>query len=181
MTRESPPAGRLLFTGPSNVGKTKRTAEALQAWVEGHGTEGVVVLDFAPEVERDGRLLGGRLTRFLDIPEGVWYGVIDAHAPRAAASSPAEASQLAGENATRARSLLETAPTPTAAFVNDATIPFQAAGSDVTRLFEWLDPATVAVVNALESDELGRDDEISRREKRVLDRLRSWADTNRRL
>lgn len=176
-----PLTGRLLITGASNVGKTTLTAEAVHEWVANHGADGVVVLDFAPEVERDGNLLGGRITRITALPESVWYGAIDAHAPRATASSPDDAARLATENAVRASALLESAPTPTAAFVNDATIPFQAAGSDLSRLLSWLEPAQVAVLNAFESDELGRDDAISRQEKRVLARLRDWADSEIRL
>ncbi|WP_338729165.1 hypothetical protein [Haladaptatus sp. DJG-WS-42] len=181
MTGESPLSGRVLITGASNVGKTKRTAWALSDWIADHGPTGVVALDFAPEIERDGKLLGGRLTRFLDIPDSVWYGAIEAHAPRATATTPAAAERLATENASRATALLETAPTPTAAFVNDATIPFQAAESDVSQLFEWLKSASVVVLNAFESDELGRDDAISRREKQVLERLRDWAESEVRL
>ena len=91
-----PLAGTTLIVGPSNVGKTRLTARALTAWLERAGADGVVVLEFAPEVERDGRILGGRLDRFVTPPAGVWRGVLDAHAPRATAGSEVEAVDLIG-------------------------------------------------------------------------------------
>ena len=119
--------GTTLIVGPSNVGKTPLTAQALNGWVEEHGTDGVVVFNFAPEIEQDGQILGGKLTRFVRIPDGVWYGEIDAVAPRAASSTDGEAIEFAEMNAIRSKQVLESAPkNPSAVFVNDATIPFQA-------------------------------------------------------
>jgi len=74
-------SGTTLITGPSNAGKTRLTARALDSWVERHGTSGVVVFEFGPEFEHERRLLGGRLSRFGALPDGVWQGVLDAHAP----------------------------------------------------------------------------------------------------
>jgi len=171
-----PLSGSTLLVGPSQVGKTRRTARALDAWLDRHGPDGVVVLEFAPEVERDGHLLGGRLDRFRTVPDGVWHGVLDAHAPRTDADSEEDAVDLARENADRANAILDAAPGPTAVFVNDATIPFQHATGDPRRLTDYCDRADCAVVNAFESDELGTADPISRREREVLDRLREWVD-----
>ncbi|WP_136688724.1 hypothetical protein [Halorhabdus amylolytica] len=171
-----PLEGTTLLVGPSEVGKTHRTAQALDAWIDNHGTDGVVVLEFAPEIERDGRLLGGRLERFRTVPDGVWHGVLDAHAPRAAADSQDEARNLARDNAERAKEILDGTPEPVAVFVNDATIPFQHATGKPERLTDYCDRADCAVLNAFESDELGTDDPVSRRERAVLDRLQEWAD-----
>jgi hypothetical protein len=171
-----PLSGSTLVTGPSNAGKTRLTARALDAWVTERGSEGVVALDFAPEVERDGVLLGGRLTRFCDLPGGVWYGGVDAHAPRAAGETDDERLALAAANARRARRVLEAAPTdPRAVFVNDATIPLQSDVLDAATLTGYCDGAT-AVLNAFESDELGVDDAVSRHERVALGALRAWAD-----
>lgn len=90
-----PLTGSTLIVGPSQAGKTRLTARALEAWVDRHGTYDVVVLEFAPELERNGRTLGGRLDRFTTIPDGVWHGVLDAHAPRAEGANEAEAVALA--------------------------------------------------------------------------------------
>ncbi|WP_256297830.1 hypothetical protein [Haloarchaeobius salinus] len=173
-------AGRHLVVGPSNVGKTRTTAATLARWVESRGTDGVVVLDFAPEVERDGDLLGGRIDRFYRPPDGCWYGVLDAHAPRSDGRDDEDALELARSNAERARRLLDAAPSPRAVFVNDATIPAQADG-DPTPLLAACSGAELAVCNAFESDELGTDDEVSKNERAALDALAAWADGRHRL
>lgn len=171
-----PEDGVTLVVGPANVGKTRRTAGALDAWVAEHGPDRVVVLDFAPEIERDGRVLGGRLDRFTTVPDSATSLVLDAHAPRAESDTDEEATALARDNADRARDMLEDAPTdPTAVFVNDATIPCQADG-ETERLRAYCEAATVVVANAFESDELGTDDAVSRNERAALADLRSWAD-----
>jgi len=171
-----PERGRTLIVGPSNVGKTTATAEALERWLESHGPQGVVVLDFAPEVERDGRVLGGRLDRVTEIPETVVYAVLDAHAPRSEGADDEEALALARDNAERARELFDEAPTdPTAVFVNDATIPFQADG-DIGPLRGYCEGSELVVANAFESDELGTESPVSRHERTALTELREWAD-----
>nr|WP_318568877.1 hypothetical protein [Salinigranum marinum] len=189
------PAGTTLLVGPSNVGKTTRTARALEAWVAARGARGVVVFDFGPELERDGRLLGGRLGRFTDLlddaepisvagrttvrrsADGLWYGVLDAHAPRTEGGTATEAVTLARENARGAARLLARAPsTPRAVFVNDATIALQHPTGDPDRLLSYCARADAAVVNAFESDELGTDDRVSRQERGALDALVAGAD-----
>ena len=172
-----PLSGSTLLTGPSNAGKTRLTYRALSAWSEGEGSEGVVVLEFAPELERDGRVLGGRLDRFGPLPEDAWVGVLDAHAPRAEGSTDQASIQLAHENAERAGRILEAAPDdPRAVFVNDSTIALQHEAGDVERLTAYCDRAECAVLNAFESDELGTDDPVSRREREALAALADWAD-----
>jgi hypothetical protein len=174
---EFPLSGATLVTGPSNAGKTRTTAAAIESWLDREGTEGVVVLDFAPELERDGTVLGGRLDRFITVPETVWVGRIDARAPRAESETDDQAVELARDNARRARRQMEILPqNPHAVFVNDATIPFQHEAATVSRLTEYCDRADVAVLNAFDSDELGVDDPVSRAERDALERLRNWPD-----
>lgn len=169
--------GATLVVGPSNVGKTRVTADALDSWVAEHGPEGVVVLDFAPVVERDGVILGGHLTQFTEIPDGAYHGVFDSHAPRSEGADEAEALELAGENADAALDLLDAAPAdPAAVFVNDATIALQADPAVTTRLTDYCDRAACAVCNAFDSDELGAADPVSANERVALDALRAWAD-----
>jgi len=169
--------GTTLVVGPSNVGKTRLTAEALAAWVDEHGPAGVVVLDFAPVVERDGRILGGHLTQFTKIPDGAYHGVFDAHAPRSESGDETEAMNLAAANADAALELLDAAPAdPTAVFVNDATIALQADPASAARLTDYCDRADCAVLNGLESAELGTDSTVSQNERAALADLRSWAD-----
>jgi len=172
-----PLSGSTLVTGPSNAGKTRTTAAALDAWLDREGADGVVVLDFAPELERDGTVLGGRLDRFITVPETVWVGRIDASAPRAESETAEQAVALARENARRAEQQIDRLPpNPRAVFVNDATIPFQYDPAAVRRLTEYCDGADVAVLNAFDSDELGVDNPVSRAEEDALGRLRRWAD-----
>jgi len=172
-----PLAGTTLIVGPSNVGKTRLTARALSAWLAREGPEGVVVLEFAPEVERDGRVLGGRLDRFVTPPAGVWRGVIDAHAPRATGASEDEAAELAADNARRAREVFDAAPAdPRAVFVNDATIPFQTRDADPSRLLDYCDRAETAVLNALEADAIVGSDSVSEAERATLSTFRERAD-----
>ena len=172
-----PLSGTTLVTGPSNVGKTRLTRRALDAWVDCRGPDGVVVLDFALELVREGRLLGGRLSRFGALPIGVWVGGVDAAAPRAEGTTADEAVALAARNAARARAVLATVPErPRAVFVNDATIPFQHPRTDPHRLLDYCDRAAVAVVNAFEGAELGTDDPVSRAERTTHDAFRAWAD-----
>lgn len=172
-----PLSGSTLIVGPSNVGKTRLTATALEAWVDREGTDGVVVLDFAPELERDGRVLGGRLERFTTIPQDVWSGVVDAYAPRAESEGEAGALRLARDNATAATRVIDDAPAdPRAVFVNDATIPRQHDADAPHLVRDYCDTADVAVLNALESDELGADHPITEVERGTLAALKAWAD-----
>jgi hypothetical protein len=176
---------RELVTGPSGAGKTRYTARRLREWVDANGPEAVVALDFAPEVERGGRVLGGRLTRFLDVPTGVRYEAIDARAPRAESDDDRGVLALAAANGRRARRALAAVerdrPAPRAAFVNDATIPFHHPDVDRAALLAYLDGADLSVCNAFDGEELGTDDPVSRAERRALTRLRGWADRERRL
>ncbi|MFC6757431.1 MULTISPECIES: hypothetical protein [Haloarcula] len=177
MALSVPLSGTTLVVGPSNVGKTQLTARALDSWVEEHGPDGVVVLDFAPTVERDGEVLGGPLTQFTTVPDEAYHGVVDAHAPRSAGADGAEALALAEANAVAAFEHIDAAPAdPRAVFVNDATIALQADPDLVERLTDYCDRADCAVLNAFDSDTLGVDDPVSKNERAALARLRSWAD-----
>lgn len=172
-----PLAGATLIVGPSQAGKTRLTARALEVWVERHGPAGVVVLEFAPEIECGGEILGGRLDRFTSIPDDAWVGALDAHAPRSEGETTDESVALARDNAERARDLVAAAPEdPRAVFVNDATIPYQHDVGDPKRLTAYCDGAECTVSNAFESDELGTDDPVSRGERRALSVLKGWAD-----
>jgi len=170
-------SGTTLVVGPSNAGKTRLTARTVDSWVAEHGPAGVVVLDFAPTVERDGTVLGGPLTQFTTVPDGAYHGVVDAHAPRAKGGDDAEALALAEANAAAAAEHIDAAPAePRAVFANDATIALQSDPAATERLTDYCDRADCAVLNAFESDELGVDNPVSSNERAALARLRSWAD-----
>ncbi|WP_299335156.1 hypothetical protein [Haloplanus sp.] len=172
-----PRSGTTLIVGPSNTGKTRLTARALADRVDRSGTDGVAIFEFAPEIERDGRMLGGRLDRFYTPPRGAWTGVLDAHAPRASGDSADEAVVLAADNAARATRLFDAAPAdPRAVFVNDATIPFQHGDGNPDRLLDYCVRAETAVLNALAGDTIAGEDDVSRAERRTLSTLRRRAD-----
>ncbi|MFW5938364.1 MAG: hypothetical protein ACOCSN_05410 [Halanaeroarchaeum sp.] len=177
-----PLTGSTLIVGPSGAGKTRRTARALEAWIDREGPGDAVVLEFGPEYEHGERVLGRRLRRYTDVPVDVWTGEVDAYAPRAESESERERRELARANATAVADALANAPdlrasdAATAVFVNDTTIGFQHPRGDIERLLAYCDAADVAVLNAFESDELGTDDSVSVRERRVVRRLRAWAD-----
>lgn len=172
-----PADGVTLLTGPSNAGKTRRTAAALRSYVERHGRAGVVVLDFAPTVVRDGQVLGGRLDRF-DVPRVDWVGRLVAHAPRAESDGDSAALELARANERNAARLLRAMPSTRAVFVNDATIPFQASG-DPTALLAACADASLVVCNAFDGD-LG-EGSVSDGERAALARLTDRADRRVRL
>lgn len=166
-----------MIVGPSNAGKTRLTSRALKRWIEDEGTDGVVVLDFAPVFERNGTILGGRLDRFISIPDGVWTGRLESHAPRAESETSSDALALAKANAERARKLIDEAPDdPHAVFVNDATIARQHRFDSPHRILEYCDRAEVAVLNAFESEELGVSGPVSQVEEQTREALIRWGD-----
>ncbi len=169
--------GTTLIVGPVGVGKTRLTANTLSRWIDTHGSEGVVVLDFAPEIETLDGLIGGRINRFVDVPAQVWYGSIDAIGPRTEGETAEESIELAAANADQAKQLIETAPAdPRAVFINDITIALQSADSTFDQLEGYSADATCVVMNAFEGDSFGDDDPITLAERRALIRLRKWAD-----
>lgn len=172
-----PLTGSTLITGPSGVGKTKLTYQALQTWHQQHPHAITVVFDFAPQLERGNRILGGRLTRFGPLPESAWKGIMAAYAPRAEGTTSKESMKLAKTNASNATRIFDAAPTqPDGVFVNDATIPFQHETSDISRFTAYCDRAQCSVINAFDSTELGTDNPVSTRESHVLRELTEWAD-----
>jgi hypothetical protein len=172
-----PLTGSTLIVGPSQAGKTRLTARALETWIECDGPKGVVVLEFAPEVEYDGEILGGRLGRFTAIPDRAWLGMLDAHAPRSESTMLGESVALARNNAERAQRLIDGVPEdPRAVFVNDATIPCQHMICEPQRLTASFDQAECVVLNAFESDELGTDNPVSQQEREALSVMKGWTD-----
>lgn len=174
---EVPLSGRTLILGPLQTGKTRLTAATLSRWVERHGSDGVVVLDLAPIIETDQGIIGGRLDRFLDVPETSWYGSIDARGPRSEADTPQEQLNLAELNSIQTRDLLDRAPDdPTAVFVNDITLGLQFDPDLISEFIDYTAKARCVVLNAYEGDELRGDDPISANERTAIERLRDWVD-----
>ena len=172
-----PSTGRTVIRGASNVGKTRLTAAALARYVHCHGTEQVVLFDFAPTIVQADRIIGGRIDRFYEIPPGVWTGKIEAWGPRIESKSKEEALALARKNAVMAGMVMDQMPNdPRAIFVNDMTIPFQHPSADLSpRLKRW-EVADHVVCNAYFGRELGAGP-IADREKTLHEAITAWAST----
>lgn len=183
MNAESVPlTGITLIVGPLQAGKTNATAAILRRWLDRHGTSDVVILDFAPSIPTEDGVIGGKIDRFIELPDSVWYGTIEARGPRSEGDSIAEMRSLAKQNADRVRHVLKRAPTsPRAVFVNDVTIGYQHDPDELDMLQGYCQEATCVVLNAYKGDELTRDDPISTNERAVIDRLRQWSDREIRL
>lgn len=172
-----PLAGSTLIVGPIRSGKTRLTAATLRRWLDRHGPDDVVVLDFAPEIETEDGLIGGRLDRFIELPDGVHATAIDAYGPRTEGSTDASALELAATNATRAKAAIASAPaSPRAIFANDVTIVSQHKVDDIESLMTYCAEADCAVLNAYAGDAFEADDPITATDRAAVDRLRSWAD-----
>lgn len=177
------PTGRLLLTGPTGSGKTRRTAELLRGWVDAKGPQDVVVLEFAPEHERaDGQVLGRRLERFTEIPDEVLYLLVETRAPRASRQTAEKAIEVAQGNAPACQRAIEEIPEPVAAlFINDATMAYHVPGSDPAPLLARIRTAGVAVVNALDPEGFETEHPITKQERRVLAQIEDAVDRTQRL
>lgn len=171
-----PHAGSTLIVGPMQSGKTRLTASTLERYIDTYGPSGVVVLDFAPEIQTENGIIGGRLTRFIDLPDAVHYAAIEARGPRSEGETPEAASRIASDNATAAHAAIVEAPAPHAVFVNDVTIAFQHASSDLGELLTYCDPADCVVINAYRGETFDATDPITVTERSVVDQLIDWAD-----
>lgn len=170
------PTGRVVIVGPTGVGKTQATKQLLENWVDDYGTDGVVVFDFGPERQRGSHIVGRRLQRFGPLPDGVWLQEIDMNAPRLDALQESDRAMLARENAKRAQKAFKDSPKPwRGVFVNDATLAFHDAHSDVKAFLDSCASCDVVVINALASADFIGDDPISRRERMVVRTLKEWA------
>lgn len=169
--------GSTLIVGPTNVGKTSLTADAVQAWIDRHGPTGVVILEFGPEIEVNGRLIGRRLDRFMTPPPDAWYRPVPMRGPRTEGDGDRDPAAIAERNAKLATEAVADAPAgPSAVFANDVTLALHHDPAQVSQLTGYCDRARCAVLNAHEGDDLGRNDSISRNERDAVRRLRAWAD-----
>ncbi|MDY6775254.1 MAG: hypothetical protein SV253_04135 [Halobacteria archaeon] len=191
-------SGSVVVSGGLNAGKTRLTAETLRRYAEYkykyEYDKTVVLLDFAPEFVRDGDLVGGHVSRFVEVPETVSTYVLEANAPRLEADTEEETLELARDNYERGISLIDSAPdSPDAVFVNDATIPFQYTGSDPETLTRYCSRADDSLLNFYdteadserESDGLpsssSQTDVVDLNERRTVEWFRDWSDTEIRL
>lgn len=183
MADPTPPTDRLLLVGPSGSGKTRRTAEMLDAWVRTNDADGVVVMEFAPEFKRDdGQILGRRLDRFIEIPDGALYLMVETQAPRAGAPDLDEALAVAKENEAACATALQALPQQiTALFVNDATMAYHPPDSDPTPLLEAINQTDVAVVNALDPQGFDPEHPITEQEHKVMEKIAQKVDRVERL
>ncbi len=145
---------RTLIVGDAGVGKTALTAAILEALVARTGTEGVVVLDMAPE-----RLgVGLALARFTGVVKRVAYlrppGL---RAPRLEGQSANEVKALAEHNRAIIEPLLERCADlrPRILAVNDLSLYLQAG--DPERLLKCIRAAGTFLGNAYYGGRLAED------------------------
>lgn len=161
---------RTLIVGDVNTGKTRLTQRVLAHWTAQGRSPAIIVLDLAPQT---GQGIGGRLR----LPDGFagLYLTVPVTAPRLMARTEDEADALARANAAAIDPLLgdpRLAAGPIVV-INDVTLYLQAGRYE--RLMDSLRPAETALVNAY----YGRsfpDYRLSRRERRLTDRLMADCD-----
>lgn len=161
---------RTLILGDVNTGKTRATIAILSRWLAGDPVPLMTVLDLAPEALRG---IGGRLKLPAEFRGRYLTPAIVA--PRLTGRTADEISRLAAANARRAEPLLEeiiAQPHPIL-IINDASLYLQAG--DYARLVAVLDSADTVLVNAYYGSSFA-DHPISRRERRLTDRLVSDCD-----
>ncbi len=156
---------RTLIIGDVNTGKTRETVRILAGWVAANPTPLMTVLDLAPEPLHG---IGGRLT----LPAGFTgrYRFADIVPPRLTGRTAEEIDRLATANARTADRLFEKilkTPHPFLV-INDASLYLQAG--DYSRLAELMASATTVLINAYYGTRF-RDHPISRRERRLTERL----------
>ncbi|XGI84010.1 hypothetical protein ACEU6E_01805 [Halorutilales archaeon Cl-col2-1] len=177
-------SGSILVSGGLNVGKTRLTAETLVRYADKYPEAETVLLDFAPELMKDGDLVGGHVSRFVDVPETVSEYVLEANAPRLESDTEDGAVELARENHDKGVGLVESAPhDPDAVFVNDATIPFQYPDSDSGTLVEYCERADDCLLNVYDPRSGGDTETVlsdsgvlNSPEAATVESLRGWAD-----
>lgn len=156
---------RTLIVGDINTGKSSRTQDILQRWIEKGLSARMTVLDLAPFSVKG---IGGRLTRPPEFQGR--YLATEIRPPRLTARDAVEAGQIAGANAAAIQTLWQPvldAPTPILV-INDATLYLQAGGYNCLR--QVIATAATVLINAYYGHYFP-DSSLTRRERRLTERL----------
>ena len=159
---------RTLFLGEVNSGKTTRTRDILQAFLE-EGEEGIALFDFAPEKFGE---VGGKIFLAEEDRRRVWVESPRIVPPRLTAKTETEAWELARANFQRIEEAFGRLPERAwSLFVfNDVSIYLQAGRAD--QLLARLERVPTAVMNGYYGKYFG-ECPLSLREKEQMDLLKA--------
>ncbi len=165
---------RTLIVGETNSGKTTRTVQLLEMFINAGYAPEIAVLDLAPDKIQD---VGGKM-RMNPIWE-VLYLSTQISAPRLQGKNDQHVWQLAQANAWAIERLFDQLieKEKKILFVNDATLYLQAGSFE--HFSSVLNTADTAIMNAYQGDRFG-DSTLTRREKKLTQNLIQRCDLIRR-
>lgn len=162
---------RLLILGEMNSGKTRLTAEILDAILEKTSPRDVTIIDMSPTTVPG---VGGRISSYtLNATRVRYLAPEKIRAPRTEGRNRDEVLNFAEFNRMSIEPLIQeflTKPTPIL-FINDLSIYLHSG--DVSKIIECLELSNTVVANSYYSESL-MDDKgsgVSEKEKRLLDML----------
>ena len=161
---------RTLIVGDINSGKTARTFEILQLFLNEGYAKKIAILDLAPGSIRG---FGGKMEPPLDEP--LIYLTTSISAPRLMGKDEDHTRQLAEENAQTIERLFTKfhRQKKEILFVNDATLYLQAG--HFKRFLEILDTTSTQIINAYYGN-IFTDSELTRRERKLTENLMKTCD-----
>ena len=156
---------KTLFVGDINTGKTARTLEILQQFVDRGWADQITVIDLAPDAHGN---VGGKMP----VPEitALQYITVPIVPPRLTATNDDQAQKLARANAQLIEDLFLqfTAHPSKTLFINDASLYLQAG--NIEHLQAVLDIPATAILNAYYGQSFP-DSALTRREKKMVSAL----------
>jgi hypothetical protein len=156
---------RTIIVGDVNSGKTSRTFEILQMFLEKGYAKKIAILDMGTNPIQG---IGGKMIPPPDVP--TLYLTSPIYAPRLMGKDPNHIRSLAEENARSIERLFLTFQQQKREilFVNDATLYLQAG--HLERFLEILNTTSTQIINAYYGDAFGAS-ELTRREKKLTEDL----------
>ena len=161
---------RTLIIGEVKSGKTTRTLEILQAFIQAGYANRIAVIDMAPDLVGG---IGGKMTAAAEVP--VLYLTTTVAAPRLTGVDEPHVRRLARQNACAIEALfavLRRQPKDIL-FVNDASLYLQAG--DLSVFLSLLGTASTQIINAYFGGTF-KDSALTQREKRLTAALMKTCD-----
>lgn len=161
---------RTIIIGEVNSGKTSKTLDVVQLFLNSGYADKMAILDLAPDVVRG---IGGKMVPTSKEP--LLYLTASIVAPRLTGKDESHTLGLAEKNAQAIEKLFKhfLQHQKEILFVNDATLYLQAG--DLERFITVLDSTTTQIINAYYGDTFS-DSELTRREKKLTEDLITLCD-----